>query len=524
MKFQIEKSKIQEAKGTTLVLFATSRPETSERGKVAVGARKRKKLHEESGPWSIAGLSPDLDRLLNTMPKGRFSGKAGESVFFRACALHQFENLLLVGLGELQKDNYELLRIAISHAVRLAVAERVGELTLALDPLQAYFTASKSVAQALCEGALLSEQGPHLISTKKSDEGKKPELSSINLIYENSFDEKELKEGLRVGRSLAEAVLFARYLGDLPGNYLNPTQLGREVQKAAKGLKGVKVTVWDKARIKKERMGGLLGVASGSDQPPTFTIIEYHGAAKKNDHIAFVGKGLTFDSGGISIKPAAAMEEMKFDMCGGATVIAAVLALAKLGAEVNATAYVPSTENLSGGSAIKPGDILTFRNGKTVEVNNTDAEGRLILADALVYASEQKPKAILDAATLTGAMVIALGNTHTGFFSKFDELVQSLEKAAKTTGELVWRMPLIDAHSADMVGTFADLSNISSARGAGSATAAAFLEHFVDKKIPWAHFDIAGTAQNLGGRLPYCPAKGASGAMVRTFVEVAQSL
>jgi leucyl aminopeptidase len=211
-------------------------------------------------------------------------------------------------------------------------------------------------------------------------------------------------------------------------------------------------------------------------------------------------------------------------MCGGATVLATVLALAKSEAKVNVTAYVPASENLTGSAAIKPGDIITIRNGKTIEVNNTDAEGRLILADALVYACEQQPVAIIDAATLTGAMVIALGNLHTGVFSRDEEFIDKIKTSAQKSGELVWHMPLVDAHGEDMAGTYADLSNISSSRGAGSSTAAAFLENFVDKSIPWAHFDIAGTANNVGGRLSYCPPKGASGAMVRTFVELVLSL
>jgi leucyl aminopeptidase len=235
-----------------------------------------------------------------------------------------------------------------------------------------------------------------------------------------------------------------------------------------------------------------------------------------------VGKGLTFDTGGISLKPGAKMEEMKYDMGGGAAVIGTMLAIAQLKLKINAIAFVPATENMPGSKATKPGDVHTARNGKTFEVNNTDAEGRLILSDALCWASEQKPAAIIDAATLTGAMVVALGNIHTGYYTRNSALKNKIEKAAGETGELVWNMPLTDAHAKDMKGTFADLSNISSAGGAGSATAAAFLEQFVDGDIPWAHFDVAGTAWACGNRLSYCTPKGATGVMVRTFVEVAK--
>ena len=198
--------------------------------------------------------------------------------------------------------------------------------------------------------------------------------------------------------------------------------------------------------------------------------------------------------------------------------------IAKLKLKINVVGLVPSTENLAGPSATKPGDVHTARNGKTFEVNNTDAEGRLILADALSYASELKPAAIIDAATLTGAMVVALGNTHTGYFTRNNDIVKKVEKAADASGEWVWRMPLTDYHVQDMKGTYADLSNISSSKGAGSATAAAFLEQFVGEGIPWAHFDIAGTGWAVGSRLNYCSKKGASGAMIRTFVEMARGM
>ena len=302
---------------------------------------------------------------------------------------------------------------------------------------------------------------------------------------------------------------------------MTPEILAKITQKEAKGT-ALKVTVWDKIRIKKEKMGGLYGVSLGSAVEPRFIIMEYKGAATSKKPICFVGKGLTFDSGGISIKPSANMDEMKYDMCGGANVIGAMMAIARLKLKVNALAYVPSSENMPGPLANKPGDILTARNGKTVEVLNTDAEGRLILMDALSYASEKKPAAIVDAATLTGAMVIALGNSYTGVFTRNNPLLKQIQTAAQRAGENVWHMPLCEDYVNDMKGTHADLSNLASSRGAGSATAAAFLEQFVDDSIPWAHFDIAGTAWNVHNRINYHPKKGASGCMIRTFVELAK--
>ena len=319
---------------------------------------------------------------------------------------------------------------------------------------------------------------------------------------------------------MPKVLIFARYLGDCPANFMTPDQLGEEAKKSAKDTK-MKVTLWDKTRIAKEKMDSLIGVSNGSDQEPRFIIMEYKGASPSKKPVCFVGKGLTFDSGGISIKPSANMEEMKFDMCGGGAVIATLSTIARLKLKVNVMGFVAASENMPGPSANKPGDIRKARNGKSIEINNTDAEGRLILADALSYASEKKPAWIIDAATLTGAIVIALGNTHTGFYSRNRELVKKIREAGEISGEEVWHMPLCDHHSKDMNGYYADLTNIAPSRQAGSATAAAFLENFVTSDIPWAHFDIAGTAWNVGNRQSYARNKGASGVMVRTFVQLA---
>ena len=303
---------------------------------------------------------------------------------------------------------------------------------------------------------------------------------------------------------------------------MTPTILANEVKAYTKNTR-IKTIIWDKKKIEKENMGGLYGVSLGSSQEPRFIIMEYKGGKASKKPVILVGKGLTFDSGGISIKPSKAMDEMKFDMCGGAAVIGAMLAIEKLSLKVNATGLISSSENMPGQSANKPGDILKARNGKTMEVLNTDAEGRLVLADALSYACEQKPEVIFDAATLTGAMIVALGDIFTGLFTKNKPLVERVKKASLKTGERIWQMPLVEEHTEDMKSTFADVANMSSVRGASSSTAAAFLEHFVDKSIPWAHFDIAGTAWNTDNRLEYCSKRQASGVLVRTFVELARS-
>lgn len=474
---------------------------------------------DANGKKPIAGdLPPDLKSLLEKASSdGIFSGDKKETALYRNHAVAGAENILFVGLGPANKVDAEQIRNAVCTALQGIKTSKATSAGLWLDSLTKVLKDPGLVTQAATESLLLSSyEFTEMKSAPKKD---KSEPKDVTFFAKNP--NAAMEKGLQKGKILAECQNFARRLGDLPGNFSTPTILANETLKAAKGT-GLKVTIWEKDRIKKERMGGLLSVAAGSSEDPRFIIMEYKGAAGSKKPVCFVGKGLTFDTGGISIKPAAQMEEMKYDMCGGAAVIATLLAIAKLKLKINAIGLVPSTENMPDGAALKPGDVYTARNGKTVEVFNTDAEGRLILSDALVYASEQKPAAIFDTATLTGAILVALGNTHSGVFTRDNKLMKKIQEAADTTGELVWQMPLTDFHVDDMKGTHADLCNISNGRNAGSSTAAAFLEQFVEEGIPWAHFDIAGTAWNVNGRFPYHPKKGASGIIIRTFVELAQ--
>lgn len=444
-------------------------------------------------------------------------GDKKSCVSFLALEQKNFSNLIVVGYGKAADACGEDFR-RFGGLIQKKLKElKLDSASVVLPDLKNKKCDEAYLVECLTEGLLISEYSYDEYKTKanKKEKSKETQIQIMGL-----KDLKNAKAAFQKATVISEQINFARRLGDTPGNLMTPTILAQEAQKAAKGTT-VKVTVWDKARIKKENMGGLLGVSLGSDQDPRFIIMEYKGGKATDKPICLVGKGLTFDAGGISIKPAAGMDEMKYDMCGSTAVIAGILAIAKLKLKVNVTALVPSTENLLGGSANKPGDILRFRNGKTAEVLNTDAEGRLILADALSYASELKPKLIADAATLTGAMVIALGNSHTGYFTQNEELAKTVAAAGQAAEESLWRMPLISEHFDDIKGTFADLSNISSFRGAGSATAAAFLAEFVSEGIPHVHFDIAGTAWNCGNRREYLPKKGATGVLVRTFVELA---
>lgn len=486
------------AQGATLVVFASS----TKKDKTEVV-----KIHHASLAKKLADSIEDKT----------ITGKAQSVTLFREISFEGFRHVVVVGMGA--KAETEVARKLAAEIKKTLASAKINEAIVDFDGLSTNKKELPALIQAFVEGAILASYEFTELKSKKTDKSENKEIT-LHIGSKLAAD-AAIKKAFTEGQILGECVNFSRRLGDLPGNMMTPTILAQHAVAATKGT-GIKATVWDKARIKKEKMGGLLGVSQGSDQEPRFIVLEYKGAGASKKPVCFVGKGLTFDCGGISIKPSAAMEEMKYDMCGGANVIGAIIAMAKLKLKVNVMAIVPSTENLVNGSATKPGDVHYARNGKSFEVNNTDAEGRLILADALSYASEQKPQAIFDAATLTGAIIMALGNTHTGYFTRDKSLKTKIEAAAESSGELVWNMPLTDFHVNDIKGNFADFSNISSGKGAGSATAAAFLEQFVEEGIPWAHFDIAGTAWAVGNRLNYCPAKGASGAMIRTFVELAK--
>lgn len=511
MKIDIKKSPLENLESDAIVVFVAQRPESRNSGK------KGEKKAPAGNRAYVEGVTKSLQtKIQSAIDEGVLAAGPNEVVFFRDAGLGGARHLMTVGLGPAREFDHEHLRQATASAINGLKGTKVKSVALAFDSLPHNSLSADITVQAITEGALLAEYSFNEFKEKK--EVTTPEKLTIV----SSTKAKSYTHGAEVGSIIAESVNFSRWLGDRPGNRMTPSILAEETVRAAKGTK-LKVNVWDRARIKQEKMGSFLSVANGSSQEPKFILMEYNGAAASKRPICLVGKGLTFDSGGVSLKPGAGMEEMKYDMCGGAAVIGAMLAIAKLKLKVNAIAFVPATENMVGPAATKPGDIVIARNGKTIEINNTDAEGRLILADALVYACEQKPALILDAATLTGAIVVALGNIHTGFFTRNDKLAARINSAGEAGGEALWRMPLTDFHVKDIRGTYADLSNISSSKGAGSATAAGFLEQFVDKDIPWAHFDVAGTAWHTGDRLPYCPRKGASGAIVRTFVQMAKN-
>jgi leucyl aminopeptidase len=314
-------------------------------------------------------------------------------------------------------------------------------------------------------------------------------------VYCQKADEKAVQRGMRRGEAIAAGVTLAREFGNRPGNYCTPTWLGQQAKKLAKQF-GLEVDVLDKKDVEKLGMGSFLAVAQGSDEPLRFIVARYDGAAKTEPPVVLVGKGITFDTGGISLKPGADMDEMKFDMCGAASVLATLATVASLKARINLVCIVPACDNMPSGRAVKPGDVVTSMSGQTIEILNTDAEGRLILCDALTYAERFKPAVVVDVATLTGACVVALGHHHTGLFTPDDQVAAKMLAAGGSALDSCWRMPLDDEYDEALKSNFADMANVGGRPG-GAITAAMFLRRYT-AKYPWAHLDIAGTAWKSG--------------------------
>jgi leucyl aminopeptidase len=321
-------------------------------------------------------------------------------------------------------------------------------------------------------------------------------------VYCQRSEQKAVQQGLRQGEAIAGGMTLAREFGNRPGNECTPTWLGQQAKKLGKQF-DLEVEVLDRKEIEKLGMGAFLAVAQGSDEPPRFIVAQYHGAAKSHAPVVLVGKGITFDTGGISLKPGAEMDEMKFDMCGAASVVGTLAAIASLKARVNLVVLVPTCDNMPSGRAVKPGDVVTSLSGQTVETLNTDAEGRLILCDALTYAERFKPAVVVDVATLTGACVIALGHHHSGLFSADDGVAARMLAASESALDPCWRLPLDEEYDEALKSNFADMANVGGRPG-GAITAAMFLRRYTGK-YPWAHLDIAGTAWKSGAH------KGATG-------------
>jgi leucyl aminopeptidase len=440
-----------------------------------------------------------------------FAGRADDSLTSLA---GEPKKITLVGIGKEDALTIRGLRAAIYGIAKTARKQRDRNIVVVL-PYAVPKIGAEETTRVAAEALAASDYKYDVYITKADD---KARPVSASLVPPQGIDAKRAKQLDDEAKAVAAGVRTVRDLGNGPGNLVTPTYLGQRAEEVAKAA-GIKCTVYGRREIEKMKMGGLLAVNRGSVEEPRFIVLEY-APRKAKKHVALVGKGITFDSGGISIKPAEKMEEMKFDMCGAAAVIGTMQAAAMLALPVRITGVVASTDNLPSGSAYKPGDIITTMSGKTVEVVNTDAEGRMILSDALHYASELKPDYILDYATLTGACVVALASEAAGLFSNDDELARKLIECGERVGERLWRLPEWDDYKDLIRSEWADMKN-SGGRWGGAITAALFLKEFVNCPS-WAHLDIAGTAyaENETAR----EARGATGAGVRVTVAFLESL
>lgn len=473
------------------------------------------------GAGEPAGATKAVDTLLDGAIKslidvGEIKGKAGEMVLIHTLGKMPARRVVVAGLGKQEKFNLDRVRRLSGEVVRFLRARGVknaatichGAGVAGIDPT--------SCAQAIAEGSLMGLYTFKKYMSKKDDA---PDLDTLCIVEREAAKITDIEAGLARGRVLSAAVNWARDLINEPANYMTPSDMARQAEKLAADYK-LGVEVLGRKEMQEMGMGALLGVAQGSHQEPKFIILRYRGNPDSEKTVALVGKGITFDSGGISLKPSEGMGEMKGDMAGGATVMAVIRALAALEVRINATALVPATENLPGGSALKPGDVLKAMSGKTIEIVNTDAEGRLILADALSYAKKQGLSPIIDVATLTGACRIALGAITTGLFTNDQSLGDRMLACSRAAGEYMWQLPMFEEYKEQFKSDVADIKN-TGGRFGGAITAALILNEF-SEDTPWVHLDIAGTAETDKDR--GYQVKGATGVAVRSIVELVSSL
>jgi leucyl aminopeptidase len=471
--------------------------------------------YEKEKSWSkaIGPLDKKLGGQLSDVRKsGEFSGKPNQTTLVHMNGHLPVKRVLLVGLGTRETLTLERVRQAMGTAVKRARQVKAKGMACVMPDVPKSVGHLDTVAQAMAEGAIL---GDYRFTEYRTDNSEDPKiLQSCTLLAPTSETQSTINVGAKRGQILGEATSFVRDMSNHPANIMKPSRVVGEAKTIAKESK-IRLKVLDRQHMKKLGMGGLLGVAQGSIEPPHFIILEYSGGPKTQRPVVLVGKTVTFDSGGISLKPSENMEQMKADMTGGAEVLAAVRSASRLKLPMNVIGLLPVTENMPGGRATKPGDVLRMLSGKTVEVQNTDAEGRLILADGLAYASRLKPACVIDVATLTGACAVALGQFAIGMLGNDDALKAAVQKAGLASGERVWEMPLWDEYFEQLKSDVADMRNIGG-RGGGMITAAMFLSKFVGDH-PWVHLDIASTDWSTSDRP--CIPKGPSGAGTRLLIQ-----
>ncbi|PUA20284.1 leucyl aminopeptidase [Glaciimonas sp. PCH181] len=470
---------------------------TLKSGCIAVGVFENKKLSPQAQALDKTG------EITAALKSGDISGKPGSTLLLRAVSDTAAERVLLIGLGPEGDISDKVISLAAVCVARIAATLGANDAVIALP-----FTAIKERDQAWAIRTTVQtlRDNSYRFDTLKSKKDTAPAGVKKFIFLATVAQTAAAKEAVAQAIALANGMDLAKDLGNLPGNFCTPTYLANTAKKLAKEFK-LGVEVLDRKQLEALKMGSFLSVARGSDQPPKFIVLKHLGGKAKDAPVVLVGKGITFDSGGISLKPGGSMDEMKYDMCGAASVLGTFRAIAEMKLKLNVIGVIPASENMPSGSATKPGDIVTSMSGLTIEVLNTDAEGRLVLCDALTYVERFKPAAVVDIATLTGACITALGHHNSGLFTRHDSahdgLANELLSAGKTSGDTAWRMPIEDSYQEQLKSNFADMANIGGAP-AGSITAACFLERYT-KKYTWAHLDIAGTAWKSGA------AKGATG-------------
>lgn len=457
-------------------------------------------------------LPPDTQTVIKKFIAGSgFSGKESETKVLPLFGAHP-KKIILLGRGDKTKWHRRKALLLPRRMIHAAKNERIKTIAAHLDMLGLDDSACAS-GRDIATNALMAHFEYRRKITPKDGW---PEVRELMLVCEKK-DFKTATEGIREGIIIGEETNQTRLLNNTPGGEMTPQTLADAARRAGKKY-GVRVTIFDEKKMKTLGFGGVLGVGKGSDIPPRFIVMEYRRGSKSQKPLVLIGKGVTFDTGGLNLKPSDGIYEMHMDMSGGAAVIHAIAAIARLKLPLNVVGLVPAVENMPSGSSYHPGDLLKTHSGKTIEVLNTDAEGRIILADALSYAKKFNPLLVVDIATLTGAAIVALGQRVSGLFTQNEKLEKLFRELGTASGDEMWPMPLWDEYDADIQGTFGDVANIGKTRYGGAITAAAFLKQFVEE-YPWAHLDIAPTMTTIDGQFL---AKGASGVGVRFFVALAE--
>ena len=465
---------------------------------------------QKTGPDNNSLLDESLSALCNAVFKtGDIKGETGETLLIPAHSHAKAERVLLVGAGDAAAFDARAYRKVVRATVQALNKTAAKSAVVTLPQLK---VKDRDSAWAVTQLTMEYSNSRYRYDHTKSKKAKPLSITNVSIAVAADLGKKDAEEAIRVGEGISLGMSTTRELGNLPGNICTPTYLGNKATELAARYKSVKVKVLGEKQMEKLGMGSLLSVGRGSKEESRLIVIEYQGAAKTDSRpYCLVGKGITFDTGGISLKPGLGMDEMKLDMCGAASVLGAMTSVAELALPINVVAVIASAENMPSSTATKPGDVVTSMSGKTIEILNTDAEGRLVLCDALTYAERFKPRTVIDVATLTGAAVATFGDVNTALLSNHDPLAKELLSVGEHTLDYVWQLPMNDEYQSLLDSNFADIANIGGPKG-GTITAACFLSRFTEK-FHWAHLDIAGTAWLSGGQ------KGATGRPGALLVE-----